>query len=57
MIDQLALFSEQAGAQDIPRFTECLTQAHQFFDLTQVRMINWNLSIYLSKNKIEACNL
>uniref|UniRef100_A0A673HIW1 Terpene cyclase/mutase family member n=2 Tax=Sinocyclocheilus rhinocerous TaxID=307959 RepID=A0A673HIW1_9TELE len=26
----------EAGAQDIPRFTECLTQAHHFFDLTQL---------------------
>ncbi|KAI2660801.1 Lanosterol synthase [Labeo rohita] len=27
----------EAGAQDIPRFTECLTQAHHFFDLTQIK--------------------
>uniref|UniRef100_A0A8C1FT93 Terpene cyclase/mutase family member n=2 Tax=Cyprinus carpio TaxID=7962 RepID=A0A8C1FT93_CYPCA len=27
----------EAGAQDIPRFTECLKQAHHFFDLTQIK--------------------
>ncbi|XP_067301195.1 lanosterol synthase isoform X2 [Pseudorasbora parva] len=27
----------EAGAQDIPRFTECLTQAHHFLDLTQIK--------------------
>lgn len=31
-----AFYSKQAGAQDNPRFTECLRQAHNFFDLTQV---------------------
>uniref|UniRef100_A0A8B9RPK6 Terpene cyclase/mutase family member n=1 Tax=Astyanax mexicanus TaxID=7994 RepID=A0A8B9RPK6_ASTMX len=27
----------QAGAQDNPKFTECLKKAHQFFNITQVR--------------------
>uniref|UniRef100_A0A672N020 Lanosterol synthase-like n=2 Tax=Sinocyclocheilus grahami TaxID=75366 RepID=A0A672N020_SINGR len=27
----------EAGAKDILRFTECLTQAHHFFDLTQIK--------------------
>uniref|UniRef100_A0A673HP45 Terpene cyclase/mutase family member n=1 Tax=Sinocyclocheilus rhinocerous TaxID=307959 RepID=A0A673HP45_9TELE len=40
----------EAGAQDIPRFTECLTQAHHFFDLTQKKQHLFEIEILIMRN-------